>query len=158
MPQFPIPYPMVQGVRFDHSSLDIKLSGISFIGVKSVDWKDELKPGEAYGTAAQRLGTTRGQYKASGNLELWKAEAFNFEQLLIQQSPGVGLLEIRFPIDINYVMEGGIGPFTANLVACRITDRSDQSGQGNEPHSKKYVLDITYVLENAVLPITGLKK
>ena len=158
MAQFPIPFPLVQGVRFDHSSLDIKLSGQSFFGVKSIDWKDEMKPGEAYGTSAQRLGTTRGQYKASGNIELWKAEALSFEQLLIQQFPSIGLLEIRFPIDVNYVMEGGIGPFTANLVACRITDRSDSSSAGSEPHAKKYALDVTYVIENGLLPITGLRK
>ena len=158
MAQFPIPFPLVQGVRFDHSSLDIKLAGLSFTGVKSLDWKDEMKPGEAYGTSAQRLGTTRGQYKASGNLEVWKAEALNFEALLIQQYPGIGLLEIRFPIDITYVMEGGIGPFTSNLVACRITDRSDSSSAGSEPHAKKYALDITYVIENGLVPITGLRK
>jgi len=126
--------------------------------VKSVDWKDEMKPGEAYGTSAQRLGVTRGQYKASGNIELWMAEALNFEALLVQQYPNIGLFEIRFPIDITYVMEGGIGPFTANLVACRITDRSNSSAAGSEPHAKKYVLDITYAIENGVAPITGLRK
>lgn len=158
MAQFPIPYPLVQGVRFDHSSLDIKLVGVSFLGVKSIDWNDEMNPGDVYGTGAQRLGVTRGQYKAKGNIEIWKAEAYNFENLVVTATPGIGLLECRWPGDINYVMEGGIGPFTSNLVGCRIISRNNQSAQGNEPASVKYGLDITYAIDNGVAPITGLRK
>ena len=159
MAQFPIPYPMIQGVRFDHSSCDIKLAAVSFLGVKSIDWKDEKKPGKVYGTSAQKLGRTRGIYDASGNLELWYAEALNFEALLVQLFPNVGLFEIVFPIDVTRVAEGGIGPFTTNLVGAMITDRSDQTAQGgNEPHSKKYALDLMYIIENGVPPITGLRQ
>lgn len=153
-----IPYPLVNGVRYDHSSLDVKLAGISYLGVKSLDWNDGLEPGKGYGTAAQKLFRTRGQYDASGSLELWAAESINFEAAQIQANSGVGFYEIVFPIDVTYVTEGGQPPFTTNLVGVRIKKRSESSSASSEALSTKYDLDVMYIIRNGVLPITGLRK
>lgn len=153
-----LPYPLIQGSRYDHSSLDVKLAGNSYLGVKSLDWNDALEPGKGYGTGAQKLFRTRGQYDASGSLELWTAESVNFEQSQIAANSGVGFYEIVFPIDITYVAEGGLAPMTTNLIGVRIKKRSESSSAGSEPLSTKYDLDIMYIIRNGVTPITGLRK
>lgn len=153
-----LPYPLIAGVRYDHSSLDVKLAGNSYLGIKSLDWNDALEPGKGYGTAAQKLFRTRGQYDASGSLEMWAAESVNFEQAQISANANTGFYEIVFPIDVTYVSEGGLAPMTTNLVGVRIKKRSESSSAGSEPLSTKYDLDIMYIVRNGVMPITGLRK
>ena len=155
----PIPYPMVQGVRHDHSSLDIKLNGISTIGIKSIDWSDSLEPGKVYGTSAQKYGETRGVQDATGSLELWLAEAQAFEQQLVEAYPGVGLFLVRFPIDIIVVSEGGLDPWVVHLHGARIKNRSfSSSSGGSDGLAKKYDLSLLYVIDNGIEPIAGLMK
>lgn len=158
MPVTPLPYPLVQGFRYDHSSLDIKLSGVSNLGVKALDWNDGLTIGKVFGTAAQKLAETRGQYDGDGSLELWTAEAVNFEQQLVQQFPGIGLYEMRWTLDVNFASEGGLPPMTVGLVGVRILKRTFSTSASTDAHSWKYDLSIMYALVNGVSPITGLRK
>lgn len=152
----PLVYPLIQGVKYDFSSLDVKLGGVSYLGVKAVDWNDGLEPGKGYGTSAQKLFSTRGQYDADGSLELWYAESDVFEAQLIQQNPNTGLYEIRFPIDITLNPEGGLAATTNNLVGARLKKRTVSPAQGNEAISVKYDLDLMYVIKNGIAPLTNM--
>ena len=156
-----LPFPNVQGFAQDHSSLDIKLAGVSTIGIKSLEWNDGLSPGKVYGTGAQRIAETRGQLETSGSMEIFKEYAKAFEKQLTDGAPGApgaGLYEIFFPIDVIVVAESGSGQSEYNLRGVRITKRSFSSSSGSEPLAYKYDLSIAYVIVDGISPITGLRK
>lgn len=67
-------YPQVNGHRYSHSSLEIKWGGFLILGVKDLDYSDELTPGELRGTAPQILGRTRGIQKATASISMYKLE------------------------------------------------------------------------------------
>ena len=161
MPISPIPFPLVQGVRTDHSSIDLRLDGTSGVGqslwktgLKSLTWDASLEPGEVRASYAQVVGLTRGTFKANGSMELWKGEAVNFEQALFDHYSPQGLLEIIFPILLTYKQESVVLPSTVALWA-RLTKKSDGSTQGSESHSTKYDLYVLMVSENGIPLITG---
>jgi hypothetical protein len=147
---------LVNGVRHDHSSLDIKLDGQSVVGVKSIDYSDSLDPGKVYGTAAQKLAHTRGQYDAEASVELWRYEADAFAARLVQRSPGVGLYEIVWDIVVNILPEGGGSIVTDTIRGCRIKKPQRTSSQGNEGLAIKLDLAPMYVMWNGIAPLTGM--
>jgi hypothetical protein len=159
----PIPFPAIQGVRTDHSSFQMHIDGSAsapggnlwIYGLKSWDWKSGLEPGELRGAAAQAVGWTRGQYKGDGNLELWRADADNFEAMLTNNHPGQGLYELWFLLQ-GYCYESSL-PLPSSIQAwARIKERSSESKNTNEPHSKKYPLIYAAVMENGIIETSGL--
>ena len=71
---FAIQYPLINGHRFSFASLEIIMNGIPQLGVKSLNYSDELMPGEIYGTAPQKLGQTRGKQKTTFDFEMYLLE------------------------------------------------------------------------------------
>ena len=162
MPISAIPFPLIQGARTDHSSVDLRLDGKSGVaqslwktGLKSITWDASLEPGEVRASYAQVVALTRGTLKANGAMELWKAEAINFEQSLYDHYQPQGLLESVFPILLTYQQESVILPSTAAMWA-RITKKSESTTQGSEGHSTKYDLYILAVAENGIPLTTGM--
>lgn len=155
-----IGYPLLNGVRYDHSSLDIKLAGSSAfsLGIKSIDYSDGLEPGKVFGASSQKLAETRGQYDCEASLEMYRAEYDAFVLYLTQQNPGIGLYEIRWNIDINYLPEGGLAMVTDNIVSVRIKKPQHSSSAGSDPLAVKVDLSPMYIIKNGVLPITNLRK
>ncbi len=153
-----ISYPLLNGVRYDHSSLDIRINNRAIFGIKSIDYSDNLEPGEVYGTGAQIVGRTRGQYKASGSFELYRAEYDEMVANLRQSFPNIGLYEINFDVVVNYKPEGGIAMITDAIKGCRIKSAAHNSSQGSEALAVKCELHVMYIIKNGVVPITGLKK
>ena len=108
----PIPFPAIQGVRTDHSSLQFMINGVEIIpgagnqmkyGLRSWTWKSGLAPQALEGAAAQPVGWTRGKYSGEGEMEWWRADADNLEAFLMNSSGGdQGLYEISVPDDGIY--------------------------------------------------------
>ena len=145
-------YPMLNGVRFDWSSVEIKINGKPpIIGVKALSYKHTLDPGEVFGTSAQLLGRTRGQYKAEGSIELYKAEY----HLLIAYL-GNGYLEKSFEITTHYDEAGLV--LTDNLKGVRLKGADNSHQQGNEALTVKSDLSIMYLIENGVAPLSKLRR
>lgn len=162
MPISSIPFPLIQGVRTDHSSVDLRLDGSSGVGqslwktgLKSLTWDASLEPGEVRGSYAQVIALTRGTFKANAAMELWKGEANNLEQALYDHYRPQGLLEIIFPILLTYRQESVILSSTAAMWA-RITKKSESTTQGSESHSTKYDLYVLAVAENGIPLTTGM--
>jgi len=153
-----LPFPVVQGVAHDHSSLDIKLDGISYIGIKTIDWNDALTPGKVFGTAAQKIAETRGQYDGDASLEMYKEYGKTFEKALVAAHPDTGLYEIRFPIDVIIAGEGYGEQSEINIVGVKINKRSSGSSSGNDAMTYKYELSLMYIIVDSIQPITGLRK
>ncbi len=145
-----ISYPMINGNRFDFSSVQFTIAGVTFNGVADVNYKHALKPGELRGTRSKMIGRTRGKYEASGDITLFKSE---FQQLVtLLGSQGLGYMETSFDIIVTYNELGNV-PVTDTLVGCRITDDSDSGKEGGDPTQVKLELNIMYMLRNGVSPL-----
>jgi len=173
-----ISYPLINGVRFDASSFEIKVNGTTILGVKELSYGDGLEPGEVRGTSPQRLGRTRGKYDAEGSITLFKDESVAFEQSLqgisgliggaIGGVIGVavslsglggssGLYESVFDIVVN-ISESDRPTVTDTIVGCRVK-KADKNMPGSpEAAEVKYDLDVMYILHNGASPISNLRQ
>jgi hypothetical protein len=115
-----VDYPLISGVRHEWSSVEIRLKGDIYIGVKSINYTDDLKPTKLYGTHPKPIGRTRGQYNCSASIEMYTAEASKFRAVL-----GPGYKEVEFDIVVSYV-ESGFETITDGIFGCRIV--KDQGG------------------------------
>jgi len=96
----PVTYPLITGVRFDASSIELNLNGKRYIGVSEMEYEQTLEPGEVRGLSAQILGYTRGIQKAGGRLMMLREE---FQDLSVDLTAlATGLLEANFTASIHY--------------------------------------------------------
>jgi len=79
-------YYTVNGVRYQFASLEMNFGiagfGSPVLGLQSVDYDQELEPGELRGTSPAVLALTTGKYSCSAKLKLPKAEGTYLEQQL----------------------------------------------------------------------------
>jgi hypothetical protein len=96
----PIGYPLVNGVRFDASSIELKINLQRYIGITQVQYEQSLEPGEVRGLNPQVLGYTRGLYRVSGTISMLREE---FQDLTTNfQTVVVGLLEANVVCSVTY--------------------------------------------------------
>jgi len=143
-----IPYPLIQGVRHEWSSVEVKASDTVFLGVKGVSWNDSLKPTKIWGTHPMPIGRTRGQYDANGSLEMYLAEANALVAKL-----GAGYKEKVFDVVVNFA-EDGLDPIKHELIGCRIVTEDDSFTNGSDALSVKFDLDIMKILRNGLESVT----
>lgn len=148
-------YPLINGVRFDYSSVEINVAGVVFGGVKSINYKWTLDPGEIRGTRSQVVGRTRGQYGAEGSLEMYKLE---YEQLITLLSAGgsKGYAEVPFLINVGY-SENVTDVMADQLIGCRLKSGENSGSEGNEALVVKCDLHIMRISENGKHPIDPSK-
>lgn len=134
-------YPLINGKRFDHSSIVLTVLGKPYLGVRELNYSMELTPGEVYGTSAQKLGRTRGQAKPDGSLTVYR-EDFGDLITLLQASRGatMGFMEVEFLVNVTY--QEGIFIQSDSLVGCRIKKVDMNSSQGSDALLVKCDLDI----------------
>jgi hypothetical protein len=119
-------YPLINGNRYDFSSVEITLNGSRTLGVSEVSYTSTLEPGTVFGTGSQVLGRTRGQLEESGAITLFKQE---FAELV--DALGQGFMEASFDITISY-RDNGSPLVTDILRGCRITSVQDSASQGSD--------------------------
>lgn len=137
-------YPFVNGKRFDYSSIIIALNGKQYLGVKEISYDLELKPGELWGTSAQKIGRTRGQAKPSGSMSVYREEMSDLIAFL-QTTTGVaqavlGFMEVSFPIMV--LMQEGLQIQTDLLVGARISKISNTFSASSDALMSKLDLDL----------------
>lgn len=139
----PITYPQINGNRYDFSSVQITVAGLKIFGVKSINYKGALDPGEVRGNHAQIIGSTRGKYTAEGSIEIYKLEFSEMVRVLgfLQ----LGFMEVRFDVDVHY-NEPGQDVITDKLRAVRIKSHEDSPAEGNDPSTTKCDLHIGLIL------------
>jgi len=142
-------YPTVNGNRFSWSSVEIKFDGKRYLGVKNVNYSQELAPGQVYGNHAQKLGRTRGELKPEGSLEMYKEEADELIEAL-----GDGYMEKNFDVPIVYSEFGRTKKVV--LHGCRIKKVDDSHSQGTEALTTKLELDVMWIERNGKKPLTNM--
>jgi len=145
-------YPIVNGLSHDWSCVEIDINGTIYVGVTELTYSDELAPGEASGTSAQRLARTRGKYKAEGSMTLNLQDAIELQAAL-----GNGFKETAFPITASY--SDGTNPIIVDkLWGCRITSTDGGGSQGGDALVRKFGLDVARVSWNGIDPLTNMRK
>lgn len=145
----PLPgYPLVNGNRYDFTSIEILINGVPYRGVKSIDYKDSLATQKQYGTSARPLGRNRGVYDASGALEMFK-EDFSVVAPVLAALGNGGLGEANFLILATYA-DFGAPTVTDTLIGCRIKGVDESHAQGGEAVTVKLDLDIMDINRNGV--------
>ena len=157
MPTNPIPsiaYPLINGNRYDWSSIELKLAGQIYVGVKSLNFDEELTPGEVYGTHAQIIGRTRGELKVTGSFELYVADADIFIAGLAALG---GYLETRFNVGAQYLETPvSTAPTTRDLLDCRVTKISEGHSQGSDALTTKFDIHVMRMLRNGAAPLSKM--
>jgi hypothetical protein len=155
----PIPLPMVQGVRTDHSNIEVRLNGRAYL-IKSVNWDDSLEPQAVEANAIEAIGWTTGKYKAKFEVELYKAEQDNLESdlytdptYILPTGEHAGIKQMFFPVTINHRQSSSI-PFTTRTFYSRITNQTESSG-GSDAHSTKNTCVATPINRNGIPSFAG---
>jgi hypothetical protein len=149
----PALYPDINGVRQDYSCVTAIVGVKPFRGVKSVNYSDGAEPGDVYGTGAQRVGRTRGQYKPEGSIEFYEQEWRDF---LAALPPAIGYLEIVFPIFVAY-QSTMVSPLNYDaLYGCRIKKVESSRQEGSEALTVKLDLDIMRIERDGKQALTGM--
>ena len=146
-------YPLVNGTRQEWSSIEAKIAGDVFLGIREIAYNDKLEPTKVYGIHAEPLGRTRGVYLAEGSITLLLDEADTLIQKL-----GDGFKEKVFDITVAYT-EGG-KTIQDEIVGCRIKGVDQSVTQSADGLVRKFDLDVMKVRwngkESLASPLKGL--
>lgn len=148
-------YPLINGLRYDWSCVEIVLGVLRFSGVKSITYKHMLEPGELRGTRAQLIGRTRGKYSADASIEIYRSEYEVFiSQLAIIGAPqGLGYMETSFDVQASYATTPIDVPLIDKIVGCRLKQADRTNQEGEEALTVKCDLHVMYIIENGKLPL-----
>ena len=135
-------YPLVNGKRYDFSSIVLQLPERKILGFKEINYSQKLEPGEVRGAHAQLLGRTRGNYTGEGSMTLYRQEADELRQAL-----GDGYMEKEFDITVTYA-DDGQPTVTDILKACRIVGEDASHSQGQDPLVEKFDLSVLSIKKN----------
>ncbi len=142
-------YPLVNDIKFDHSSAEIQIGATLFTGIESIEWSESLEPGIVRGTVAQKLARTAGEHDAEGGFAL---PIEDFGELIATLGEGYG--GVSFNIVVTYSNEGQ-NVTTVELIGCRITEHSGGSEAGGDPTMEEISIDIMEVKHNGLRMFPG---
>jgi hypothetical protein len=149
--------PLINGFLPAYADVQMRVNGLLFVGVASIDYSDNLSRGQPYGTAAISLGLTKGSYKAKGTVELYLPAAITFEQSLYAVAlPLGGLRFIPIQFSIGYA-PAGIAPLpvVTDSFTAYLGDISQTERVSDDAIVRKYELLIPGVISwNGVAAIT----
>src|ERR1700737_1380775 len=159
----PLGYPLINGVRFDSSSVELKVNLQRYIGVTSIQYEHGLNPGIIRGLNPQALGFTRGIYDASGTLSLLREEFNDLTPNLLTVAQG--LFEANIICSVTYselppaaIPTGAVsGTTTDTIIGMRFTrSRHSITGGSSDGLSVEMPFIARYILVNGVLPLNQL--
>lgn len=138
--------PFINGVLYGWSSIEFDLNGTTIDGIKAINYKDNLPPGEVDGTGPVSRGATLGKYKASGSIEIYRDA---FDDLVIAAG-GPGLYARFIKMTVSYY-EPALG-VRSDIIVPRIagTDTSNESSGTDGTTTKHDLFIITPILWNGI--------
>lgn len=138
---------LINGKRFDHSSHEISFDGIPNQNISEISYSETLEPGEQRGTAAGKLGRTRGVYNAEGSVTMYVEDWEALASILVAKGLG-GYMEAEFVVTVTMFELTGV-PVVHTLRGCRVTSVEDSSSAGSDVREVTIQLDIMQILRGA---------
>lgn len=144
-----ISYPLVKGHRFSYASIELKINGSPFpiLGVKSINYSQELAPGDVWGTAPHKIGRTRGKNDAKADMEMLRLEWDQLRATL--GAGGVGYGEMAFDIMVTY-SEKFSPVVTDKIIGARITNAEFSNSEGTDASMVKLTMNVIRIIEGDV--------
>lgn len=146
MASTPIPYAIINGVRHDVSSIELKLHGQEFRGFKSITYSRKRERTIVRGNHPDGLGKTRGQNTYEGSCELYLAE-FHFFMTDVLGGDGYG--DVFFEINVTYT-ENGFDTIQDVLRGCTLDSTEAGGSEGTDALTRKFDLSPVKILFNGV--------
>lgn len=148
--------PVINGLQWDFSSIELRLLGVPFADFKSLTYKHTLEPGMARGTRAQIVGRSRGKYDAEGSIEVYKRPWLAFLAALFGTNPTYGYMEVDFDIVVSY--SELLSPVQTDILRlCRIKSDDESHSEGGEVATCKLDLHVMSIIKAGVVPISPAK-
>jgi hypothetical protein len=149
----PIAFPLVNGVRHDFSSIELKLDGQVFQGFKSINYSRKRSRGIVMGNSPDPIGKTKGTNAYTADAELYLAELNAFLEQL-----GAGYGDKFFVVVVTYVANG-FDTVQDTIQGCTLDELTASQSQGTDPLARKVDLAPIKVLFGGVddleVPLTG---
>jgi hypothetical protein len=145
-------FPLIRGVKYDFSSIEIDIRGNIFVDIQQIDYSDTVSRAFLRGSNAVPLGRTRGEYEASASITLSKKGAVNLRELL-----GAGFKEEAFDITTNY-SENEEGLTTDKVIGCLIESNENSHGTGPDPLVEVIPLSVMRISWGGLDPMKNMLK
>jgi len=143
----PVPYPKINGVAYDFSSIEFVVNGVAYTGITELNYNHTLEPGILRGTRSIKLARSRGEYNAEGTFSMYIEEYQAFREAL-----GFAYMQTQFQAVAMY-SEIGSTIVTDTLMGCRITNADMSNSAGSDPLVKQVSIDIMQILEDGQSPV-----
>jgi hypothetical protein len=155
-------FPLINGNYFNWQDIEFTTATqtnqpLQMVGIKSINYKDNMSKQLVPGTSAVAIGVTKGKYRASGDLEMFLPQA----NLLIT-TMGPGWHQQSVNISVSYISSGPLGTPAAGLPQAVITDtfaaflvEMDASqSEGDDALTRKFTLLIPgLIFWNGIPPV-----
>lgn len=114
---------------------------LSFVGMKSITYKDDEGMEYVYGAARNPIGTTAGVIKPSGEIEFYKP-AWNtlLAQLVFLGQNVGGWRRLKIDITVSYSAASGLPTVTDVIPGCKIKMVEGGGSQSDAPLTQKVEL------------------
>lgn len=155
MPTTPIPYPLINGVRHDWSSIELHVAGQIVIGRKSINYSRVRTRAMAEGASPDPIGKTRGRNAYKADLELYLAEFNQIQALLSEQAAalggenGAGYGDVFFDVVVMYSSRG-FDQITDTIKGCTLDSTDVAHGISPDALSRKFELNPLKILFNGL--------
>lgn len=151
----PIDWPNVNGEYPDFASILLDIAGSRVpVGLDELNFEDGREPGEVRGNSSQDLGTTPGEYKATGDFSCPVPQMEGIERLLASR-PG-GVFGTRF--DIAVTIRRGSVVLTYELLGCKLKKLGDSHQQGSDALKRKAELYVGGIIRDGRPPYPEFKR
>jgi hypothetical protein len=144
-------YPLINGIAYDWSSVEIDFEGQIYVGVTELTYSDNLTPGPVYGTTAQKLARTRGEYTCEASATFNLADGQEFIAAL-----GDGFGEVVFNVTVMYQEPVSEEVITHRLIGARIDPTEAGGSRGPDPLQMTHGLDLMYIDWNGYKKVAGM--
>ncbi len=153
-----IPNPVAQlinGRRYDFSTLQANFGALSFSAIQSIQYSDTLEPVIQRGQSSKKLGRTRGQYDATGSMTILKEDLPQLLTLLAALGQG-GYMESVWDLTATYSNSlTDPRPVVDKLIGMRITEIGDDHSIGGDVLVNELSLDIMEISRNGLSATSG---
>lgn len=146
---------LINGRRYDFSTIQANFGAKSFTSIQSVQYSDTLEPGIQRGQSSKKLGRTRGEYDATGSITILKEDLPELLALLAALGQG-GYMEAVWDMTVTY--SSGLvdpKPVVDALIGIRITEVGDDHSIGSDVLVNDLTLDIMELTRNGLSATSG---
>lgn len=137
--------PLINGNLYSFASVEIAVDGTNYAGITSIDYDDELKPGEARSNQAEIIGRTLGEHTSTASFEMMKSTWENVVMpalALAGTGPDPSVFGTTyFNVNVNYAEQ--FAPTVMDVIeACRVMKVTNSHKQGSEALTVKVELSV----------------